>query len=219
MNEKPDTIEIAASAETEVAATSADIDLEVDGSSIFTGNEAFKKARELRELFEILTAVGLAADQMTIQGIRLSSDALLGWKSSSCCYSVRIRKAKSDILPQVLGSIAAKKGVTITKLFWRFETLETELPAIRERAMADLLSKARQSAALLGVEILGVHSFRETILSPESERRTPIQHGSWETAKALRGQAGPPVGVSLSSRASATLTVQAEFRVSTFPGA
>ncbi len=199
----------------EVAATSADIDLEVEGSSIFTGDEAFKKARELRELFETLTAAGLEPGQLTVQGIRLSSEGLLGWKGSSCRYSVRIRKAKSDVLPQVLGSIAAKKGVTMTKISWRFETLETELTALRERAMADLLAKARQTAALLGVEILGVHSFRETIGSPESERRVPTKQGSWETAEKLRVQVGPP-SVWPSSRATATLTVQAEFRVSPF---
>ncbi len=216
MHDKPDTIEITAAAETEVVATCADVDLEVEGSSIFTGDEAFKKARELRELFDLLIAAGLEPDQLTIRGIRLSSEGLLGWKSSSCHYSVRIRRIKSELLPQALGSIAAKKGVTMSSLSWRFGNLEAELAALRQRAMTDLMTKARLSADLLGVELLGIHSFRESIASPEAEPRVAVKHGSWDSAAVMRKHAVQNLGVAISSRGLAGVTVSAEFRVSAF---
>jgi len=217
MNDKPDTISVNASAETELQASSADVDLQLDGSSVFAGDEAFKKAKELKELSETLTAAGLEANQITIQGIRLSSEGLLAWKSSSCRYSVRIRKAPCDLLSKILGSIAAQKGVSMTGLIWRFDTLDAELIALRQRAMAELLATARQSASLLGVDLLGVHSLEETVLPPESEKRFGANHSVKAGVTMSRALAPPTdLGLTMASRAMAKLSVTATFRVSPF---
>ncbi len=59
MSLKPDTIAVRILSETELDADSADLTVVIEGSTVFSGAEAFKKAKELRELIEALRATGI----------------------------------------------------------------------------------------------------------------------------------------------------------------
>jgi hypothetical protein len=59
MDIKPDTIKISASQREEISANRADLFVTVKGSSVVSGDQALKKAREVSQLVEALTSFGL----------------------------------------------------------------------------------------------------------------------------------------------------------------
>ena len=58
METKPDTIKVSANHREEIFASHANLFVTVKGSSVVSGNEAMKKAREVNQLVEALTALG-----------------------------------------------------------------------------------------------------------------------------------------------------------------
>ena len=89
MESKPDTIKISASHREEILASHADLFVTVKGSSVVSGNEAMKKAKEVSQLVDELTRFGISAENIHLQGVHVetSSGALL--KSSSASYRLR----------------------------------------------------------------------------------------------------------------------------------
>ena len=73
MESKPDTIKVSAFHKEEIFASHANLYVTVKGSSIVSGNEAMKKAREVSQLVEALTRFGLAPDAIHLQGVRIES--------------------------------------------------------------------------------------------------------------------------------------------------
>ena len=69
MDTKPDTIKISTSHREEIFASHANLYVTVKGSSIISGNEAMKKAREVSQLVEALTRYGLSPDVIQLQGV------------------------------------------------------------------------------------------------------------------------------------------------------
>jgi hypothetical protein len=85
MDTKPDTIKVSAFHREEIFASHANLYVTVKGSSVVSGNEAMKKAREVSQLVEALTRFGLSPDSIQLLGVHIetSSGALLKSSSSS----------------------------------------------------------------------------------------------------------------------------------------
>src|ERR1051325_3106211 len=98
MDTKPDTIKVSALHREEIFASHANLYVTVKGSSLVSGNEAMKKAKEVSQLVEALTQFGLSSDTIQLQGVRLeaSSGALL--KSSSAMYHLKVKTQKLEQL-------------------------------------------------------------------------------------------------------------------------
>jgi len=62
MESKPDTIKISASQREEIFANHADLFATVKGSSVVSGDQALKKAKEVSQLVEALTSFGLSPE-------------------------------------------------------------------------------------------------------------------------------------------------------------
>ena len=73
MEHKPDTIKVTASHKEEIFATHADLHVVVKGSSLVSGNEAMKKAREVNQLLEALSRVQVKEEAVTLQGVTVST--------------------------------------------------------------------------------------------------------------------------------------------------
>src|SRR5690242_12410084 len=120
MDTKPDTIKVSAFYREEIFASHANLYVTVKGSSIVSGNEAMKKAREVSQLVEALTRFGLSPDAVQLQGVRLetSSGALL--KSSSATYHLKITLEKLEQLAGLLDIIAEQKNATLERIEWKY---------------------------------------------------------------------------------------------------
>jgi hypothetical protein len=89
MDTKPDTIKVSAFHREEIFASHANLYVTVKGSSVVSGNEAMKKAKEVSQLVEALTKFGLSPEAIQLQGVRIETTSGALIKSSSASASRR----------------------------------------------------------------------------------------------------------------------------------
>jgi uncharacterized protein YggE len=211
---KPDTIKVSASHKEEIFADRADLFVSVKGSSLVSGNEAMKKAKEVSQLVEALTNNGLSPEAIQLQGVRIegSSGALL--KSSSATYHLKIKSDKLDRLAELLDIIASQKNASLERIHWKYPE-----EAAREKALETALGKAKTKAEKvansLGVKLLGVHDFIENTF--DEERPYP-PYAMQAAPVAARGLATPSPSLGMDIQHSKTVTVGVDiwYRVSSF---
>ena len=96
MTTKPDTIKISASHKEEIFADRADLFVSVKGSSLVSGDQAMKKAKEVSQLVEALTNFGLSPEAVHLQGVHIETASGTLLKSSSATYRLKIKCEKLD---------------------------------------------------------------------------------------------------------------------------
>ena len=116
MEPKPDTIKVSAFHKEEIFASHANLYVTVKGSSLVSGNEAMKKAREVSQLVEALTRFGLSPDAIHLQGVRLEASSGTLLKSSSAVYHLKVKTEKLDQLAGLLDILAEQKNASWTEL-------------------------------------------------------------------------------------------------------
>src|SRR6266498_1940934 len=174
MDTKPDTIKISAFHREEIFASHANLFVTVKGSSVISGNEAMKKAKEVSQLVEALTKFGLKNEAIQLLGvhIEISSGTLL--KSSNATYRLRIRTEKLDQLADLLDIIASQKNTTLERIEWKYPEESARATGL-ESAIAKGKVKAEKVAASLGVKLLGVYDFIENTFDEERPVPFPMQ--------------------------------------------
>ena len=214
MDTKPDTIKVSAFHKEEIFASHANLYVTVKGSSIVSGNEAMKKAKEVNQLVEALTHYGLSQDAVQLQGVRIetASGALL--KSSSAVYNLKIKAEKLEQLAGLLDIIAEQKNATMNRIEWKYPE-----DAARERgleaAIAKGKAKAEKVAASLGVKLLGVYDFIENAFD---EERPPMPFQAMEMAPMARAKGAmdqPSLDMDIQHSKTIHVTVDMWYRVST----
>jgi uncharacterized protein YggE len=214
MESKPDTIKISASHKEEIFADHADLFVNVKGSSLVSGNEAMKKAREVRGLVEALTNFGLSPEAIHLQGVHIetASGALL--KSSSATYRLRIRCDKLDQLAELLDIIASQKNAALERIQWKYPE-ETAREQAMETALGKAKAKAEKVAKSLGVKLLGVYDFIENLYDEEM----PFPQFAMQAApKMARGMttSEPSLGMDIQHSKTIAVSVDIWYRVSIF---
>lgn len=166
MDTKPDTIKISVFHREEIFASHANLYVTVKGSSVVSGDQAMKKAKEVSQLVEALTRFGLSPDSVQLLGVHIetSSGALL--KSSSATYRLRVRLEKLDQLADVLDIIGSQKNATLERIEWKYPEEEAREHGL-ETAIAKGKAKAEKVAAAMGVKLLGVYDFMENTYDEE----------------------------------------------------
>jgi hypothetical protein len=127
---KPDTIKVSASHKEEIFADRADLFVTVKGSSLVSGNEAMKKAKEVSQLVEALTSYGLSPEAIQLQGVRIESSSGALLKSSSATYRLKIECKKLDQLAELLDIVASQKNASLERFQWKYPE-----DAARERGL------------------------------------------------------------------------------------
>ena len=214
MDTKPDTIKVSASHQEEIFASHANLYVTVKGSSLFSGSEAMKKAREVSQLVEALTSSGLSPEAIQLQGVRLESAGGTLLKSSNAVYRLKVKTEKLDQLPGLLDIIGEQKNATLERIEWKYPE-----EAAQERGLEAALTKGRgkadKVAASLGVKLLGVYDFLENTFD---EERPPMPYQAMEAGMMkARGAAEPP-SLNMDIQHSKTIHVNVEiwYRVSDF---
>src|SRR4030095_2068165 len=166
MESKPDTIKVSAFSREEIFASYANLYVTVKGSSIISGNEAMKKAREVSQLVEALTRYGLSPEAIQLQGVRIESASGAVLKSSSAVYRLKIKTEKVDQLTELLDIIAEQKNATLERIEWKYPEDEARAEGL-EAALAKGKEKAGKIASSLGVKLLGIYDFVENSFDEE----------------------------------------------------
>jgi uncharacterized protein YggE len=222
MESKPDTIKISASHREAISADRADLFVSVKGSSLVSGDQAMKKAKEVSQLVEALTSPALSGDEgsrlspeaIHLQGVHIEASSGTLLKSSSATYRLRVGCGKLDQLAELLDIIAAQKNASLERIEWKYSE-----DAEREQAMELVLGKAKAKAEKiaksLGVKLLGVYEFIENVY--DEERPYPQFAAQAMPARAMaKGAPEPSLGMDIQHSKTINISVDIWYRVSEF---
>lgn len=216
MDPKPDTIKISAFHREEIFASHANLFVTVRGSSVVSGSEAMRKAREVSQLIEALTSFGLGPEAIQLLGVHIetsSGGALAPLKSSSASYRLRIRSDKLDQIAGLLDIIAAQKNGILERIEWKYpEELAREHGL--EVAISRGKAKAEKIAAALGVKLLGVYDFMEGTF--DEERPIPFQAEAMMMKSRAAVADEPSLGMDIQHSKVIQVNVDIWYRVSSF---
>jgi uncharacterized protein YggE len=213
MDTKPDTIKISASDREEIFASHANLYVTVKGSSVVSGNEAMKKAREVSQLVDALTRFGLSPEVVQLLGVHIetASGALL--KSSSATYRLRVRVEKLDQLADLLDIVASQKNATLERIEWKYPE-----EAARERGLESAIAKgkakAEKVAAAMGVKLLGVYDFSENAF--DEELPVPFQTQRALMKSHIAAAEEPSLDMDIQHSKTIQVNVEIWYRVSSF---
>jgi len=212
METKPDTIKVSAFHREEIFASHANLYVTVKGSSLVSGNEAMKKAREVTQLVEALTRFGLSPDAIHLQGVRLETSSGTLLKSSSAVYHLKVKTEKLDQLAGLLDILAEQKNASLDRIEWKYPEEEARDRGL-ESAITKGKEKAEKVAAAMGVKLLGVYDFMENTFD---EERPPMPFQA-KAMRAMESAADQP-SLNMEVQHSKTIHVNVDiwYRVSSF---
>jgi uncharacterized protein YggE len=213
MDSKPDTIKISASHREEIFASHANLFLTVKGSSLVSGNEALKKAREVSQLVEALTRYGLSPESIQLLGVHIETSAGTLLKSSSASYRLRVRLEKLEQLADVLDILGGQKNTTLERIEWKYPEESARARGL-ESAIAKGKAKGEKVAGVMGVKLLGVYEFMENTFDEERPTPYPMQ----AMAMKARSEVADEPSLNMDIQHSKTIQVNVDiwYRVSSF---
>ena len=212
MDSKPDSIHVSAMVREEIRATHADLFVTVRGSSLVSGNEALKKAKEVSGLVDELTRFGLGQERVHLQGVQVETSSGVLLKSSSAIYRLRLRCESVDQIPALLDIIATQKNAALERIEWKYDEEPVHARGL-EAAIELAKAKAEKISAALGVKLLGVYQFNENTFDEEAQMHQPMM------MKTMRGGAQteePSLGMDIQHSKTVQVNVDIEYRVSGF---
>ena len=215
MESKPDTIKVSAVHREEIYANHANLFVIVKGSSVFSGNEAMKKAKEVNQLVEALTNFGLSPDAVQLQGVRIETASGTLLKSSSAIYHLKIHNEKLDQLPGLLDIIASQKNATLERIEWKYPE-ESARERGLDAAITQAKSKANKVAAALGVRLLGVYDFIENAYDEERPVPMPMQAMMMKSRAAEMAADAPSLDMDIQHSKTIHVNLEIWYRVSEF---
>lgn len=211
MDTKPDTIKVSAIHREEIFASHANLYVTVKGSSIVSGNEAMKKAKEVSGLVEALTRFGLSPDAIQLQGVYIETTSGTVLKSSNAVYRLKIKTEKVEQLPQLLDILAEQRNATLERIEWKYPEDDARERGL-DSAIAKAKTKAEKVASSLGVKLLGVYDFIENAYDEE----TPVPFAAQAVRMKARGVVADEPNLNMEVQHSKTVQVNVEiwYRVS-----
>jgi uncharacterized protein YggE len=213
MESKPDTIKVSALHREEIFASHANLFVTVRGSSVVSGSEAMKKAREVSQLVEALTSFGLSPEAVQLLGVHIETSGGTLLKSSSATYRLRIRVDKLDQLAELLDIIASQKNAVLERIEWKYPE-----ESARERGLESAITKgkakAEKVAAALGVKLLGVYDFMEGTF--DEERPVPFQAQAVMMKSRAAVADEPSLGMDIQHSKTIQVNIDIWYRVSEF---
>ena len=171
----------------------------VKGSSIVSGNEAMKKAREVSQLVEALTSFGLTPDSILLQGVRIETASGTLLKSSSAVYHLKVKTEKLDQLAGLLDIIAEQKNTTLERVEWKYPEDEAHEQGL-ESAIAKGKARAEKVAGAMGVKLWVCTTLWKTPMM-KNDHQCLFRRWRWECKKPALRQCQSPVSTWTSSTA------------------
>lgn len=215
MDTKPDTIKVSAMHHEEIFASHANLFVTVKGSSVISGNEAMKKAKEVNQLVEALTSFGLSPEAVHLQGVRIETASGTLLKSSSAIYHLKVRCEKLDELPGLLDIMASQKNATLDRIEWKYPE-ESARERGLEAAITQAKSKANKVAAALGVRLLGVYDFIENAYDEERPVPMPMQAMRMKSRAAEMAADAPSLDMDIQHSKTIHVNLEIWYRISEF---
>lgn len=212
MESKPDTIRISASHKEEILSSHADLFVTVRGSSVVSGSQAMKKAREVSQLVEELGRAGISPEKIHLQGVHIETASGGLIKSSSAVYRLRVRCDDLEKIPALLDILGSQKNAILEHIEWKYPEDEAR-QRVLEAALAKAKVKAEKVAAALGVRLLAVYDFNENNFDEEPRAAYRVQP---MMMKAEMAAGEPSLDMDIQHGKTIQVNVEIWYRVSEF---
>ncbi len=154
----PDRISIEEEVEIEVSPLWAVLIIEIEGTSSFTGNEAFKKSREIASLIADLDNINYPTENIALENIMFQTSSGTFTKSSAAKFTIKLNKIALTIVPQVLGIIASQKNIRIQELAYDFGNLREQKNQLYIQACKAAKEQGQEICKTLSIPLLGVYT-------------------------------------------------------------
>jgi uncharacterized protein YggE len=212
-------IEVTISEAEEIEADHADLSVIIRGTSLFTGQAALTKAREVAQLVAALQAVGIQKTDIRLQGVHADSSSGVLGKTSSATYSLKIRCTRLEMLAETLGAITSQKNTDLQRIFWGYDDDKARRLQWLDACITRANAKAARIAAGLGAKIIGIARFTENYEDPEAKAAFSYFSSAVESSMG-RSKAGvvsaEDLGMKVSHTKIVKLTVNVAYRVAKF---
>lgn len=210
-------IVISAEHQEELAADSAEILVDVQGSSFVTGRAVFQKAKEVARLVQALDEcpTPIRGDDISLESVQAEITSGILTRSSSATYRLRIHCRDLEALPDALGVVTSAKNARLCELEWRYPDSAERQAAWLARSIAIANIKAAAAASALGTRIVGVHRLLEANAQPQTmdyPRTAPmVESASLGRRRKLE------LGMELGHKKQVMVSVTVEYRIDVEP--
>ena len=203
----------------EVAADRADLFVTIEGLSLFSGVEALKKAREVAQLVNDLTTFGLPPEDIFLQGVSADVHSGTLTKNSRARYRLRVHCADLSTLADLVGIVAAQKNTALTSIEWGYPDDDAAHDDWLLACIVRVNEKSAKIAAALGVRVLGVQAFSESLADPEAKYLAiPTLSGAPAGMRRSR-MSGEDLGMEVSHAKTVCVSVEVHYLISAYePG-
>ncbi|WP_455204221.1 SIMPL domain-containing protein [Kaarinaea lacus] len=213
----PDTITIEVKEKLEVVPANADVNVTIEGSSTFYGNEALKKSKEISKFVSGVLEIGIEEEQISVKSIAMKSSGGKLLSSSSAEFHLKINNVGKDSVPAILEQIAKQKDAKFNGLNWQYDDLESQKPQLLKTAALKSKQQAQLIAETLDCHIISVYQMEPTWTYPDSEKEyaSPQIDSMFLAARSrANGESGFDLTVNMSDWLR--LTLKSHYRVSEF---
>lgn len=198
----------------EVAADTADLFVTVEGLSLFSGAEALKKAREVAQLVSDLAAFGVPQEAIFLQSVSADIHSGALTKNSRAKYLLRVHCTDLSKMADLVGIIAAQKNTALTSIEWGYPDTSAEHDDWLLACIGRVNEKSTKIAAALGVRILGVAAFSESLEDPEARHHRVPTLGAGSGMMRRERMSSEDLGLEISHTKTLFITVQVNYLVS-----
>lgn len=201
----------------DIAADHAFLGVVIEGASWVTGQSALHKAREVKALADALRGFGLQESDIELEGVSATTSSGTFNKSSSARYSLQIKVANLEAMPDIIGIITSQKNTSMRPLQWGFPEEGEWRGQWLDGCLRDANARAERVARGLRVPLLGVHRFQESW----SDAVPPPRSAGFEDFEMERSMprarmSSEDLGLSISHTKKVSLSISVQYVVGRF---
>ena len=214
--EDQDIITIEVTEEEQLFATGVSLAVQIHGSAFFSGEEAYKKALEVRQLVGGLRDAGVSEKDIFMDSVYADVSKGKISQSSSATYNLTITCKDLNKLSDILGVITAQDNIKMRGMVWGFGDLDAIREKLLEKCLLKSKKKADKIASIYGIELAGIREFREAATGPGIERESQYDHANFDSdfARPLASKARTEnLGLAVSHREKMAIKLMTKFRV------
>lgn len=191
-----------------IDATGARVHVTLRAQSSLAATAATKKVAEVRALVESLAAVGIPDDSIDVTGMQIATGQGKILASQEVRITLEIATTPEQ-LPEVLGILAARHGLSVDQVEWTYDEFEASISASAD-AMRMARRKADAVAEAAGVRVVGITSASDTWSMPSPR----VEMASFASDTRMRVGAAPlDMGMTMSSTTKLSVRLTVDFEV------
>ncbi|MEM9102906.1 MAG: SIMPL domain-containing protein [Pseudomonadota bacterium] len=205
--------------ECEVTPEHAQLKIIVKGESVFFGNEAFSKSKEIARLIAELNAIGYLKENIKLMHVSIQTSTGKVRQHSSARFHLLLDNISLKKMPQLLGILSAQKNLDIGGLDYEFGDLKKQKAYLLIEACKNAKQQGQEICRTWEVNLLGVHSMVPKWRNPFDDKIPhEVSMQGWQRNRMRNPEPDELQGLDFTTDyvGKLCLTLKVDFRVSEF---